>query len=503
MSAATAPAGTARGPRSSAIPLPGAGRLLRLELRRNAMLWLLPVAAVLFWYNGYRNIMALPPMWNLRAMALQNRLLLDLIIPVTGAAAWMGSREGRRDITDLLEATARPRWSRQLATWAATTAWAEVGCLGCIAVIYVMTAGQAPWGGPLWWPAAVSAAGVPALTAIGFAAGAWFPGRFVTPLVTVVAFFGLAFGTQAASGDHSYWQISPLTAGAVGIGAAPGVASFYPYLPDLSIAQVMFTAGVTAAVLGGLGLSAAGNGRRLRWLAAVITVTGLGTAGTSVALAGTGRLDPHGMIVIPALHDAASGQPVSFVPRCSRTVIPVCAHPAYAAFLPAVTAAMGAELTELAGLPGAPARISQVPVVYQLGPDHSFNVSAGEQGASSFALPDMLPGLFGTTSADFAGQLAQNLGVQLVSDVILGGSGGAAGSSPAQLAVIGGSVRFPASVDDRDLAPLFGRLLPSPGSPADLAARRFAELTPAAKHDWLAHHLAALRAGRISLAQLP
>ncbi|HEX5301028.1 MAG TPA: hypothetical protein VFW50_28950 [Streptosporangiaceae bacterium] len=508
MTAISAPAAGPR-PRSAGrragASLLGSGRLLRIELRRNAMLWLLPVAAVLSWYNGYRNIMALPPMWNLRAMALQNRLLLDLIIPVTGAAAWMGSRESRRDITDLLEVTARPRWSRQLATWAATTAWAEAGCLGCIAVIYVLTARQASWGGPLWWPAAVSAAGVPALTAIGFAAGAWFPGRFVTPLVTVVAFFGLAFGTQAASGDHSYWQISPLTAGAVGIGASPGVATFYPYLPDLAVAQVMFTAGVTAAVLGGLGLSAAGNGRRLRWLAAVITVTGLGTAGTSVALAGTGRLDPHGMIVIPALHDAASGQPVSFTPRCSRTVVPVCAHPAYSAFLPAVTAAMGPQLTELAGLPGAPARISQVPVVYQLGPDRSVSVGAGEQGASSFALPDMLPGLFGTTSDEFTGQLAQTLEIQLVSDVILGGSGRAADSSPSQaeLAVIGGSVRFPASVDTRDLGPLFGRLLPSPGSPADLAARRFATLTPAAKHDWLAHHLAALRAGRISLAQLP
>src|SRR5689334_10538026 len=275
--------------------LPGSARLLRIELRRNAMLGLLPVAAVLFWYNGYRNLMALPPMWNLRAMALQNRLLLDLVIPVTGAAAWMGSREGRRDITDLLAATARPRWSRQLATWAATTAWAELGCLGCIAVVYIMTARQAPWGGPLWWPAAVSAAGVPALTAIGFAAGAWFPGRFVTPLVTVVAFFGLAFGTQAASGDHSYWQISPLTAGAVGIGAAPGVATFYPFLPDLSIAQVMFTAGLTAAILGALGIPVA----RMRWLAAVITAAGLAAAGTAVALAGTGRLDPHGMIAIP------------------------------------------------------------------------------------------------------------------------------------------------------------------------------------------------------------
>jgi hypothetical protein len=127
------------------------------------------------------------------------------------------------------------------------------------------------------------------------------------------------------------------------------------------------------------------------------------------------------------------------------------------------------------------------------------------QGASSFALPDMVPGLLGTTYDEFAGQLAQGLGLQLMSDVVLGAGDQAAGSSPspAELAIIGGSVRFPALVDDRDLAPLFGRLLPSPGSPADLAARRFAKLTPAAQHDWLAHHLAALRDGRISPAQLP
>ena len=367
--AAPRPAVARRGAGSAVL---GSGRLLRLELRHNAMLWLLPVAFALFWYNGYREIMALPPMWNLRAMTLQNRLLFDLMVPATGAAAWMGSREGRRSITDLVAGTARPRWSRQLATWAATTAWAEVGCLACVAVVYLITARQASWGGPLWWPAVVSAAGVPALTAIGFAAGAWFPGRFVTPLVTVVVFFGLAFGTQAASGDHSYWQVSPLIAGAFDIGAAPGVASFYPYLPDLSIAQVMFAAGLTVAILGALGIPVA----RMRWLAAVITAAGLAAAGTAVALAGTGRLDPHGMIAIPALHDAASDQPVRYTPACSRTPIPICVHPAYAGFLPAVTAAVGSELTEFAGLPGAPARISQVAAVYQQEPGNGINVSA-------------------------------------------------------------------------------------------------------------------------------
>ncbi len=496
--AAPRPAVARRGAGSAVL---GSARLLRLELRHNAMLWLLPVAFALFWYNGYREIMALPPMWNLRAMTLQNRLLFDLMVPATGAAAWMGSREGRRSITDLVAGTARPRWSRQLATWAATTAWAEVGCLACVAVVYLITARQASWGGPLWWPAVVSAAGVPALTAIGFAAGAWFPGRFVTPLVTVVVFFGLAFGTQAASGDHSYWQVSPLIAGAFDIGAAPGVATFYPYLPDLSIAQVMFTAGLTVAILGALGIPVA----RMRWLAAVITAAGLAAAGTAVALAGTGRLDPHGMIAIPALHDAAAGQPVRYTPACSRSPIPICVHPAYAGFLPAVAAAVGSELTEFAGLPGAPARISQVAPVYQQEPGNGINVSAHVSGASEFIVPEPLPGQPGGTSAQFAANLAEGLGLQLASQVILGGADRPAGAAPsqAQLAVIAGSVRFPPSVESRDLAPLYGQLLPEPGSPASLAAKRFAALSPAARHAWLAAHLAALRAGRVTLAQLP
>jgi hypothetical protein len=116
-----------------------------------------------------------------------------------------------------------------------------------------------------------------------------------------------------------------------------------------------------------------------------------------------------------------------------------------------------------------------------------------------------VPGRLGTTGAEFAAQLSQGLGVQLASDMILGDDGeqSASGPSQAQLAVIAGSVRFPPSVESRDLAPLYGRLLPQPGSPADRAARRFAALPPAARHAWLAGHLAALRSGHLSLAQLP
>ena len=251
-----------------------------------------------------------------------------------------------------------------------------------------------------------------------------------------------------------------------------------------------------------------------RWLpylrlGTAVSLTGLASgalaaAGTGMPLAGTGRLDPHGMIVIPALHDAASDQPLRYTPACSRTPIPVCVNPAYAGFLPAVTATVGPELTEFAGLPGAPARLSQVPSVYRQVSGNGINVSGSGSSAAAFVVPDQVPGWLGTTGAEFAAQLDEGLGLKLASDVILGdGQKSAAAPTQAQLAVIAGSVRFPPSVEGRDLAPMYGQLLPEPGSPADLAGRRFAALSPAAKHAWLAQHLTALRAGRVSPAQLP
>ena len=146
-------------------PLPAArrpglatARLLRLELRHNAMLWLLPVVlgAVLAHHlpQDHGHAAAVEPARRQPA----DRRRADFTVPVAGAAAWMGSREARRRVSDLVTVTARPRWARLLATWAATTGWAMVGYLGCLAALYGVTAHQASWGGPLWWPAAVAAA---------------------------------------------------------------------------------------------------------------------------------------------------------------------------------------------------------------------------------------------------------------------------------------------------------------------------------------------------------
>ena len=66
MTVVSAPAASAS--RSAAGPgARAAARLLRLELRRNAMLWMLPAALALFWFTTYRKAMAMPPLWSLRA----------------------------------------------------------------------------------------------------------------------------------------------------------------------------------------------------------------------------------------------------------------------------------------------------------------------------------------------------------------------------------------------------------------------------------------------------
>jgi hypothetical protein len=479
----------ARPARATRTPLTVAGLLLRLELRRNVMLWMLPIMAGLFWLITYRPAMAYPALWNVRAMTMQTTALAVFVPTVVGAAAWLGSREARHDMTDLLSGTARPRWVRQLATWAATTCWALAAYLGCVAFLYAATARQGAWGGPLWWPAAVGAASLPAFSALGFAVGALRPSRFTTPLVAIAAFLALEITAQFIHGDHSPWQVSPLIAGPWELGANPGIATFHRYLPDLPIVQLMFLAGLTAALLGVLGLPADSGGRWLRRCAAVLTTAGLLAVITATVLAGTGRLDHHGMIAIPALHNPADDRPVGYTPVCSDTPIPLCLHPAYTVYLPTVTAALEPVLGELAGLPGAPIRINQAAATYRQGLGNGVSISRAGPAMSGSppTLHILLPIQMGRsmTVDELTSVLRTDTAREIVNSVI-------------------GFDRDETTDAQRAVAEaiLKTATLP-PGTPTAIAAQRFAALPPAARHAWLMQHVAALRAGQITLAELP
>jgi hypothetical protein len=525
MTAASAPAAP---PRNWRLPLARPGRLLRLELRRNAMLWMVPLLAALFWYAAYRPSMANPPLWVLRAATIQSHALLTFAPLLAGVAAWTGSREGRRHTTDLVSITALPRWAARLASWGATTCWAEAVFLGGTAVVYGVTAHQATWGGPLWWPVAVGAVGIAAACAVGYAAGALLPGRFTAPLAAVLVFVALGAGAIWIEHNSSYAQIWPLNVQGPFPDDSYGV--FYPFLPDLAIAQLMLLGGVAAAALGALGLAPARGGRWLRGAAAGLTVAGVAAAATAVGLTGTARIEAHG-IVIPALHDAATDRPISYTPVCARSAVPVCLHPAYRALLPDVTAALGPVLDEITGLPGAPVRVTQVAVTGAQ-PSPQNGIAFGGPVLSGHPATLLLPlsglslaGEGNTTAAQFTQQLRTQEAPMILYALVglplgVGSSGPAivtphprpgaaaqfaiasalaqaAGLEPAGLELHGGQSRGQQSTGP---APGVGAQ-PSGGQYA--AAQRFVALPAAARHAWLATHLAALRAGRITLSEIP
>jgi hypothetical protein len=226
-------------------------RLLWLDLRRNAMPWMFPLLAALFVFDPFRTAMDYPPLWDLRASVVVNKLLPDFVAFVAGVAAWMGSRDSRRHTADLVTATARPRWSAWLITWAATACWAVILYLCGVAVIYGVTATRATWGGPLWWPVAVGCAELAVICALGFAAGALFPSRFTAPLAAVG-------DPERATGRWlPYLRLGTavgLTAAAFGVLRAGAAAE---QLPGGTLDILRNTAGLTgiglllAAVIGG------------------------------------------------------------------------------------------------------------------------------------------------------------------------------------------------------------------------------------------------------------
>ena len=478
-------------------------RLVRLEARRSAMLWMLPPVIVLFWFDTYRTAVALPPFWALRSMTVELHGVLDFAPLAAAASAWTGARDRRRRVTDLVTTLPWPRWTARLASWAASAGLATAAYLGCVAAVYVATARQATWGGPLWWPAAVGAGTVVAACAAGFAAGALLPSRFTAPTAAIVV-FAMFFAAIRPLGASPYALLSPAN-GSLGLNLFADIGVFYPYAPDLAIVQLMFLAGITAVALGALGLPRGRDGRRLRQVAAVVTVAGLASAGTAIGLASTARLDSHDMVVIPAVHDAASDQPLRYTPVCSQGAIPVCVHPAFRAYLPSLTAALAPVLASVAGLPGAPVRVTQQATTFYL---NSAGLQTPRIDAVSGGNPPVIElplGIDAGSPAEVGSVLPQATPAVMASVV---GSGGRLETS-AQLAVAAGLLKAagvppltPAEAAT-GTGPGNGALALPPGSAAYRAALRFAALPPATRHAWLLRHLPALRAGRVSPAQIP
>jgi hypothetical protein len=533
MSAVSAP--PAR-PALSRLAPPRPARALWLEFRRSPVPYLLPFLAAFFYYDAVRTADGYPPVWTLRASVVSH-LLFSLSIVGGGLAAWTGAREGRRKTADLLATTPRAAWSRLSVALAGTLCWLLLAFLAFAAVLYIQTALQATGGGPPLWPVFVGAAAVTMSTVAGFTCGALFPGRFTAPLVTLAlaVLFEIGFREELlvratplkhplapsappglSAPNHpplqvsvfhdlsygTYALLSPMT-------GPPSVEAgvYHRVVPDLSIVQVMFMGGIAVALFGVLGLAAGLRGPRpaAGWLArsaaVALVACGLAASGTGFALAGTAKPDTTaGGWEIPALHSAASDRPVAAAPDCtSAGGLPVCVDPALGFDLPAVAAQLGPVAEEIAGLPGAPTRAEEVPSrngwmagisgnppVFEFNTDHVDTVNTPLDGTTGLlgwrtGLPQGLLDAFLAGPKPAAGL---NQAQQAVEDALLAGAGAQPVAPPGP-------------------PPPFPSPAAAQGPAVSAAARRFEALPASARHAWLAKHLAALRAGKITPARLP
>jgi hypothetical protein len=503
--------------------------VLRIEIRRSVVLWAVPLLLGLFYFDSFRTAAGFPPVWTVRSSVITSQMISDFGPFAAGLAAWAASREGRRKTVDLVATTVRPAWARQASVLGATLFWLVLAFLAGVAAIYIDTALNATWGGPPLWPVAVGVIELVTFAVIGFTAGALFPGRFTAPLAAIGTFLLAEIGYHAAlqmnPEGSTYALLSTATAVPLGDNGV-----FYHVAPDVAIAQVMFMGGITVALLGLLTLAPAFRvsyrgllsgidrvGRGLCVAGIALLASGVAASSTAYALAGTAKLTVSGWD-IPALHDAASDQPVPYTPDCAGTSFRVCVHPAFSGFLSGANTALQPAAAEIAGLPGAPVRAEEVPSGEGVG--HGLALPglprAGLSGTPpvyTYISDDGLAPLWGSPAAvDNAGWRAgfqQAFLTALVTGPPHAGPGpDAAVLSPtaAQQAVITALMTAVGST-----APGFGEDMTNTGQPAAgatpaqiaAAAQRFASLSSAARHTWLAANLPALRAGTVTLARLP
>ncbi|MGD0700409.1 MAG: hypothetical protein ABSA02_11050 [Trebonia sp.] len=511
---AQAPAPSApAGPR----PWRQAVRILRMEIRHSAFVWCLPLLVVLFIYDPYRTAASYPVLWPLRSTVVLNKFWPDMVVFAAGFSAWAGSREGRRNVGDLLATTARPAWARQLCSLAGTACWVVAAFLAGVLALYVRTSQQATWGGPPIAPVVVGVVGLAAVCAVAFTLGALFPGRFTAPIVAVALMIITLWAFRQAVGDNGG------SSGAIGVlspdGSVPGNdwGLFYPVSAGVPIVQLAFMAGVVLAAVGVLGLSpraggvgwrgalsaVAAGGARLRAVAVSALAIGVALAVAAFALAETANVsDATSTLQIPAIDNAlGGGHPIAYTPVCTvgPAAFETCVHPAYRPYLPWVAAALGPAIAQVSGLPGVPTTAKEV--------------SAGSLSLvvqQGFAIGQVVGGAYEFTLSNLVGfspspsMIKEGLQQDLIRAIIIGPAGkfvtapdGAQDFQPdtgtlAQRAVMDGLLK------------VLG-VPPYPKTLAQVAtaAARFAALPAATRRAWLAANLAALRAGKITLAQLP
>ena len=486
------PAGTFRSAR-----VPGIGDAIRsllsllwIEIRRSQGYWLLPLMVGLGVYMNRNMNWEGVTLWpNLSKWTMQSYMIVG---PLAAAlAAWLVDRDRRRRVQGLVETMATNPFRRDMLHVATAAFWGLLGYVLVAAWYGFQGVTEATWGGPDLALIGTGALGIVILAAIGFLVGRMVRGKFSPILAVGVAFFVAAAPdfiqelTRNHNETYSDLAIRPLSPW--GLIANRGPDIFFQLPSGYLSSALLWLTGAAAVVLVVIALLRHWRRNWIAWAALAISC--------AVALVGANRVmgynGGYG-------YSGEDDPQIPFTWSCETTaIVEVCVHPAYEAKLDESARRIDSFVAPVAGLPGVPTHWEQGGASYNSDRDKVGTFHPGNQLSYTFDL--------GQGFSSFAEERHGFTAAQSVILTWLSGrvdpenSNAGMFSYPAELMGtpvpmddMGG---FMVSVDPAAEA-FYARGIPA-------AADRFAALSPDAQRAWLEANWDALRAGTLTLDQMP
>lgn len=430
-------------------------RLLRIEFRRSLALWAFPVLALVGWFGAdqYAQPAGITIWLHTSAAIGYSTLLLAPL--VGGLAARAAGRNWRRGMDDLLATTPRSAAARDLIGWSSVALWCVLAYAANGLAVVLTTGSLSAWGGPHPPFIAIGLTAVLAAAGIGHLVGTLVRSRFAAPLVPIVLYAGLLYASDGNPGNYRF--LSPATF------LAPHEHDVFTNpTPDITLPLLLWLGGIAGTALATLAVWRRRSVIPVAIWSVMIVATGLGV----VTLLDQGE------------RGWAEPEFVSYEPVCVERSIQICVHPAYESHLSEIADVIDDLIEPLIGVPGAPTRAAQ-----WRGPDPP---------------PDDLLRI--STSYHPRGIV-----VNTIDELVYGRSSGP-GSGPTDGAANVVIARWLAlnAGPYRDWAAVrMGSVNEELQAEINVAVERFAALDPTEQHAWLVEHFADLRAGRVTLEELP
>ncbi|MDP9477915.1 MAG: hypothetical protein M3R38_19900 [Actinomycetota bacterium] len=451
--------------------------LLRIEFRRSVGLLCFPLLVVAAGWLAKDSMPVGVYTWLDTSGAIRETVPFVGAF-VAGISAWTAGRNKRRGMADLLSSTPRSLAARDLTTWAGTALWGAAVYVTLAAVLLSVTWWNATWGAPPAGYLLVGLLAVLANSAVGYAAGHYLPSRFITPLVAI----GLFVAQFAPINYLSVAPLLPASTFLVGL-------DVFMEVPKVALQQGLWFCGVGAVAL-----------------AAVVAKSRRGDAASWTLLAGALLLCAAGfaasMLAVYRQGSFFADEAAPFEYVCEEGGITVCVHPAYEKLLPQAAGVVNEVGEPLAGIPGAPTRAMQVG---SLTPE-----PARKAESTAFFTADSI------VDGGNVGWFRQEVAMHLVEGpAAYQGSAPEAKPTEEDLERCGPGAKEgfvdPALEARAVVANWLFKQLDRHESGFSLAqcpnahrlVHRFANLDPVKRRAWLKENLAGLRAGEVTLKDLP